>query len=481
MPVLALLGLVLVACGDEPKATSPASTTVALTTSANATSTPVVLLPTSAQTALAANTAATTALSNTVAPVTATLPPATPQPLPMGLPGKISIVGNDGQLYLSRLDGKSPQILLGQAGVNPVQSGDGQIFAFPTWSKDGKKLAAISLNIKSGALVTSDVWVVKEDGTSAYKVRDSEPTGGIYLNFSPDGNVLSMLVGGNGTLELQVADTSTGSVAKPAAPRKLLEGQPVYSSWASDNATLLVHTADANNDTLNIIDAKNPVGKNQNIPFKPGSFRAPEWSSDGTRFAYVAAADSPGKPQALVISDKDGKELSRQVGNGEGMSFNWSPDGKQLAFMSQAPSGDFYDALYMADVTAGTKTKIDDGIVLAFFWSPDSRKIAYVTLNPTSNIFTWLVYDLASKKSTLLMEWGPSEATAQILSYADQYSQSDSIWSPDSRALVFGGYDKAAIMQPQPGEPQIYILQVEGTNSGQYYKAGVGELAFWSK
>jgi Tol biopolymer transport system component len=482
--LLLIVFLLLAACGDEKPATSTGVTTSPSVSIPVPTSTPVVLAQITASSSavpLVTTTARITA-SATSGAASITLPS---RQLPAGLTGKLSLLGNDGQVYVQRFDGKGPQLLLGQVGSNPYQTGDGTVYIFPTWSRDGKKLAAISANFKGGTALSSDVWVVKEDGTGAYKARDGAKAGGIYLNFSPDGNNLTMLVGGNATLELLVADTSDAAAGKPANPRKLAEGQPLYSSWSPDNDRLLVRATAQNSEILNFVSAKNTNTMPVNFVGTLATFRAPEWSNDGTKLAYALAGKTTNDLPVLVVADKDGKEIYRLDGAGSGMAFNWSPDSKFLAFGNLTASGQgFYESLSLAEISGGKlqPQKIADGPVLAFFWSPDSKKIAYVTLNSAGNLFAWNIYDLPAKKSTLLAEWAPSEAMAQVLSYFDQYAQSDSVWSPDSKALVFGGWDKVSLQGvSSQSNPSVYIVLADGTSAGQIYLAGAGDLGFWAR
>lgn len=486
---LLLLG-VLAACGDSSTATPAPKTTPATTAPATtiveATSTPVALanLPTSTPAPTA--TAPITTGTLTTTPATTIAATLVPRPVPAGLPGKLSLIGNDGQLYLYKFDGKKPQLILGKAGDDPYKTGDGQIFTFPTWSKDGSKLAVLSSTFKTGTTVSSDIYVVSADGSNPYKVRDGAAAGGVYLNFSPDGSALTMLVGGGDALELQLADTSPTASAKPPQTRTLSQGRPLYTSWSPDNDNLIIHTTNTGTETLSVLSTKNPNAKAVDLPGKPGSFRAPAWSGDGQRLAYSVVAAKKGDPETLIIAGKDGKEQARlditELGS---PSFNWSPDGKILVYATQSAPQSYYRSLYLTDGSGGSKatsTRVLNGTVFGFFWSPDGKKIAYASINSNGNFFTWNIYDIAANKSTLLVEWIPTEATQQILGYFDQYAQSDSFWSPDSKYLVFCGWDKAAIDQSASQDtPFVYILPTEGPTIGQAYIADYGELAFWSK
>jgi len=61
----------------------------------------------------------------------------------------------------------------------------------------------------------------------------------------------------------------------------------------------------------------------------------PQWSPDSKQVAFLSSRD--GKPQIYVISPRGGE--ARQLTSGEHglVSFRWSPDGKQIAFAATAP------------------------------------------------------------------------------------------------------------------------------------------------
>lgn len=544
--LVALLGLSLVisACGDQAPANTavsnattapavsaaPTNTTSAITfQSSDATSTPVILptrqggIPTvtlppattaaaaatrspASTTAAATRSPASTAAAATTAPATTavvantTAASATPtkasQIAPVtGFPGKLSIVSNDYYIYVTRFDGKAPQLLLGKAGVTVNQNQDGEVFQFPTWTRDGSKMAVTGVNIKGGNTDSIDVYVVTADGSTNYKVQDADKFSPVYLSWSPDGNFLTLLLGNTGSnkYDLRIADTSKGAASiKSAGLRVLTQGSPLYSSWSSDSDSLLIHTQDGTNETLSMIKAKDTKSTLQTL--KPGgnfgAFRAPAWSADGTRHAFSSMVTGQTN-ESIVVQGKDGAQQGTIDGTGVGAAFNWSPNGAKLAhgFRTDSQSR-FYTSLNLSDLGGAdapksgkiSSTKIVDSQVAAFFWSPDGKKLAYVTINDARTRLVWNVYDLDSKKSTKLAEWIPSDELNQVIAFFDQYAQSDSIWSPDSKALVFGGWVNSTVSPTQvEGDPIVYVMPTEGAKVGQTQPVAPGGLAFWAK
>jgi TolB protein len=481
-------------------AASPAATTTGEQAGSPATSTPVIFNTVPAPTPGQATTSAAR-----VSPSPAISPgpqaTATPRPAltaPQGFPGKLALLGLDNALYITHFDGSQPVVALGNALTPPSQTQDGAVIEWPTWSKDGSKLAAISLNIKSGQVDSADVIVTNGDGKNPVKVQESEPNPPVFISWSPDGNLLSVLIraaGTNTSLELRLLDTGKNLAAAKASQRKVAEGTAVYSGWSPDSQQLLIHTSTTAADSaLALLSVKDTQAKPTALKVTPSLFRSPAFSADGTRLAFAVPNSQTGK-EDIYLQDNTGKDAGKLDAGGKGVSFNWSPADSRLAFsyMIDGSQG-LYKGISLAEIdpkaTTAQALKATQPVtdeIAAFFWSPDGKKIAYVTLNDSGDLLAWKVYDLASGKSSVLTEWYPSETWLQLINFFDQYAQTNSIWSPDSKSLVFAGLSKedvSALKQSNSEDdvaPIVYILPVEGANAGKPQPVAYGNLAFWSK
>ncbi len=499
------------ACGDSgPTYTltlatpsAPASAAAALTGAATAasnagvepTSTPVII-----NTPAAVTRATTPAPTSAAATSTAAKATVTPRAIqaPQGFTGKLAMVGPDNALYITKFDGSPPVVALGSAAAPPSATQDGEVIEWPTWSKDGTKLAAMSLNIKSGQIDTTDVVVTDGDGKNPVKVQEGAPAPPVFISWSPDGNLLSVLARSSASsalLQLNLVDTSkTAATPKPAA-RKVAEGAAVYTGWSPDSQQLLIHSSTTgNNSVLALLAAKDTQAQPTALKVTPSLFRSPAFSADGSRRAFAVTNSSTGN-EDIVLQDKDGNDAGKLDSGGKTASFGWSPAETKLAFSIANPTSQgLYKGIMLLEVnpkapstTPLKATQIVSDDVAAFFWSPDGKKLAYITINEVGDMLVWKMYDLDTNKSSTITQWFPSETWGQLINFFDQYAQTNSIWSPDSKALVFAGLsaeDYTAATQSNSTDslqPLVYILPVAGTNAGKGLPVGFGSMAFWSK
>ena len=127
--------------------------------------------------------------------------------------------------------------------------------------------------------------------------------------------------------------------------------------------------------------------------------RYPAWSPDGKKLAFWS--DASGEYQLHIMDGKTNKEqILTNYSSGYRYNIFWSPDNKNIAFIDQTMS------IQLFNFNDKTTTKIDQGLrmfhgPLDFFsvsWSPDSQYLCYSRGEENSNQSIF-IYDLKDKKT----------------------------------------------------------------------------------
>ncbi len=159
-----------------------------------------------------------------------------------------------------------------------------------------------------------------------------------------------------------------------------------------------------------------------------------------TRIAYVTVkkqADGK-KMYSMQVSDADGFNPQVLLESKEPlMSPSWSPDGKNLAYVSFEGRS---SAIYIQNIFNGTRERAasNPGINSAPAWSPDGSRLA-MTLSKEGDPEIFVMH-LISK-------------TIQRLT-TNRSIDTEPSWSPDGRSLVF--------TSDRGGSPQIYQMSAAG-------------------
>ena len=161
-------------------------------------------------------------------------------------------------------------------------------------------------------------------------------------------------------------------------------------------------------------------GDYRNLTQSPGAHdRSPVWSPDGDQLAWLS--DASGEYQ-LMIGAPTGATKPRAIPLPSTAFFStptWSPDGTQILLQ------DNHLNLWTLDVATGRTAKIDTdtyadpGREFDATWSPDSRWIAY-SKSLTSHLRAIFVYSLAEKKTYQLSD-GLADAISPAFDAGGKY------------------------------------------------------------
>jgi len=208
---------------------------------------------------------------------------------------------------------------------------------------------------------------------------------------------------------------------------------------------------------------------------KDSRWEGPDWSPDGK---LIAASQMGDNQSDIVILDTTGARVRQLTKNYTGRKSvadtawgrkpAWSPDGKQVAFISD--DGQVADAgykmidmsLFMVDADGKNLKKL---VVPYFFtggvdwptWSPDGKQISYdhFETGKTSQIYA---YTLSTDRERALTEH-PEGAYAPA-------------WSPDGKWIAF--------TRRNQGKHDIYALPVAGGDPVKLTDSGANLAPCWS-
>ncbi|HKV62090.1 MAG TPA: S9 family peptidase [Candidatus Acidoferrum sp.] len=217
----------------------------------------------------------------------------------------------------------------------------------------------------------------------------------------------------------------------------------------------------------------------------------PLWSPDGK---WLAFQGHQGEKSGLFVARFDGSEVTflASLGGtnsplpGTGKEFTWSPDGKQIAFVSSTPGAEAAEAsgdpmvitryLYKPDAGEGM-TRFNDNLRLhisvvdvsskqvrqltqgntdehSIDWSPDGKEILFVS-NREPNQDEFFNYDIFVLKV--------SDNTVRRLT-ATESNEYEPLWSPDGKRIVFRGTrrgltDRETTME----DTHVWIMNADGS------------------
>lgn len=294
----------------------------------------------------------------------------------------------------------------------------------PTWDPQGRRVVYGSA-ASDGAAIT----VVGSGGEEVGSVPvDTAP---FYFSWSPSGDILVALAPSADTgIEALLVE-----VGDRVEVRRLDAGRPFYFVWDPGGDAILSHVG---NRRL----AEHDLAEDRTVPLEvtPAQFQAPDW--EGERRLYAVAGPAGG---SLVLEEADGaaSDLVEFEGPilfdlaGDLVAFLAPGAGEVLAARQTRVPRALPGVLTVFDLDSGTTTAVSRDPVLSFEWSPDGSKLLFLTADGQASV-RWHVWtptatlDFASFVATTL------DAT-QYFPFFDQYARSATSWSPGSDAFTYAG------------------------------------------
>ncbi len=383
---------------------------------------------------------------------------------------RIAFQGVDSNIYLIAPDGSDRRALTtdGEGGERP-----NRIYRTPTWSLDSRRLAYVQSARTAGG-VESKLQVSDATTGAQETVHTSTGTGPFYLYWAPDNRQLAFLESAGQTIALRLA--SIGQTQST----ELGQGSPFYFAWSPDSRRLLFHVNGVKQTSPQARVSLFEPGQAETPPLSddPALFLAPDWSPDGKTLLYARKGASGDE---LVAADASGANPRALLPFRGSVSFAWSPMGDKIAAILtgepelQGLGQVAFGPLSVMDADGGNRRTLSEEKVLAFFWSPNGQQIAFLTLIPTGPAdplrLRWAVADVATGESRSLADFVPTEAFVNLLPFFDQYARSLTVWSPDSRSIVYS-------MTENGDQEAVYVVDVAPGSDQR--RLTDGSLAVWS-
>ena len=218
----------------------------------------------------------------------------------------------------------------------------------------------------------------------------------------------------------------------------------------------------------------------------------PEWSPDGKWIAYSGKLDDK---SGLIIARADGsgkRFLTAMEGTNSplpttGRTVAWSPDGKQIAYVSAQPGPETADAtgdpivitrylykptasegnshfndnkrlhIFVLDVATGRSRQLTNGTHYehSIEWSPDGKEIAFIS-NREANEDQFFNYDL------LKLNVANGEMRQLTMTESAEYRPH---WSPDGKTIAYEATKRGLTdLETTMEDTHVWLIDADGKN-----------------
>ena len=206
--------------------------------------------------------------------------------------------------------------------------------------------------------------------------------------------------------------------------------------------------------------------RTQKLPdFSPVYDSSPVWSPDGTKIAFISNRDYLFSLYVMNADGSNARLLADRPLEPAGPA--WSPDGEKIAFTSgtgfgvgmSRPSADIY--VLNVDGSGVTQLTRDAGANGGPSWSPDGKQIAFVSDRGDGKARIWIMNADGSNPRIL-----PNSQNTN----SEGFLGSQPAWSPDGTKILFTAYDACE----NQGAVSIYVTNADGGKSQRLTKDSNG-------
>ncbi len=263
---------------------------------------------------------------------------------------------------------------------------------------------------------------------------------GSYPVWSPDCQWIAYTEDSGITSDIYVKDFLRRTV-RNLTPDSQVDMIPV---WSPDSTRLLFNSERDDNREIYLADLSclrmDPLCRipTTNLTNNPALDVGAAWSPDGTTIAFFSSRDGSSE---LYLMDADGENVRRLTNDDHTDLGNiiWSPDGKQIVYVSVLRNGDW--DIFSIDAAGGIPRNLTQalGQDQEPRWSPDGKQIAFLSLRD-SNFEIYLMN--ADGSNTRNLTQHPSGDLAPV-------------WSPDNQSILFHSNRSTRFSN------KIYQIQIE--------------------
>jgi len=222
----------------------------------------------------------------------------------------------------------------------------------------------------------AEIYVMDANGAAVTRVtsnvaNDAQPA------WSPDGTKLAFVSDRDGNDEIYVMNADGSGVTR-------LTSNPAFDdrpAWSPDGTKIAFQSNRVDHTEIYVMNANgsgvtrltNNLPNQCTHPFGCPGERAPAWSPDGTKIAFVHRANDFGSD--LDVMNADGSSVTRLTNAGGALRLAWSPDGTKIAFDPLFRGRE----IYLANVDGSGVTQLTHNVATDVYpaWSPDGTKIAF--------------------------------------------------------------------------------------------------------
>ena len=186
-------------------------------------------------------------------------------------------------------------------------------------------------------------------------------------------------------------------------------------------------------------------------------YQTPIWSPDGKRVAFVGIDSFQGRTSGRVLTARADGSDARAISTGGRLPANlyWSPDSRQLSFLTAGSGGGGFLLLSWQPGSAAPVQTLDAGRPLFWAWAPDSTGVTVHagSVRTSGRRVSFLQVGAAVIERGLPLQPGEFQTPA---------------WSPDGSGVLLatiadGGLTDVVIAHPEQREPPKLIASARGT------------------